>query len=119
VRRAPQSICYSDRVVIAFAVDFGCYISAEMERRIRRYERSRVVERLRDRGVIAISCEPSRRRVATKGFAAADTLEAVVRRDERLLMIRELRREARIGEAAGLDGEALELAAVQLETGAT
>jgi hypothetical protein len=92
VQRAPQSLCYSDRVVIAFAVEFACFISA-----------------------VSVSREPSRRRVATRPFPAADALETEVRRDERLLIIRELRREARISGAAGLDGDALEIAAAQLE----
>ena len=117
VLHGSRSICYSDRVVIAFAVEFGCNISAEMERQIRLAERARVVERLRDIDVVAISREASRRRVAAQRFADAEALEREVRRDERLLILRELRREARIGGAAGLDTEALELAAVQLETG--
>jgi hypothetical protein len=90
-----------------------------MEQRIRSDERERVVERLRSIDIFAVSREPSRRRFAIREFRAADAVEAAVRREERLLMIRELRREARISEAAGLDGgDALELAAVQLEIGA-
>ena len=116
--RASRSISYSDRVVIAFAVELGCNISAEMERRIRSAERARVVERLRDMNVVAITREPSRRRVATRRFPDGEALEHEVRRDERLLIVRELRREARIAGAVGLDGEALERAAEQLEAGA-
>jgi hypothetical protein len=116
VATSPQ-ITASDRAIIALAIELGCSISAEMERGIRRDERARVVARLRETSVVAISREPSRRRVATRRFPAADTLEAEIRRDERLLMVRELRREARISGAAGLDADALELAAVQLENG--
>jgi hypothetical protein len=118
VRCAPPSMCHADRVIIALAVQFRCNISAETERRIRRDERACVVDRLRRLDIFAISREPSHRRAPTRGYAGADALEAEVRRDERLLIIRELRREARISRAAGLDGNALELAAAQLETGA-
>ena len=84
---SPQ-ITASDRAIIALAIELGCSISAEMERGIRRDERAQVVARLRETGVVAISPEPSRCRVATRRFPAVDTLEAEIRRDEGLLMVR-------------------------------
>jgi hypothetical protein len=104
-----------DRALIALATQSGCYISAELERRIRRDERCRVIALLGQIEAVAISREPSRRRVALRAFAGADALEAEVRRDERALIVRELRREARLIGAAGLDGSPLELAAAELE----
>jgi hypothetical protein len=120
MRRESISPAISDveRAIIALAVETRCNISAAMERRIRGAERARVVDRLRRLEIFAISREPSRRRLRAQRFAAAEALEGAVRRDEKQLIIRELRREARIGGAAGLDGDALELAAVQLEAGA-
>jgi hypothetical protein len=109
----------AERAIIGLAVELSCSISAEMERRIRRDERARVVDDLRRSGIFAISREPSRRRIASRCYPGADALEAEVRRDERLLMVRELRREARLSGAAGRDGDALELAAIRLETKTT
>jgi hypothetical protein len=116
--RRPHSISYADRVIIALAVTLNCNISAELEQRIRRDERARVVQALRRLEIFAISREPSRRRAPLRGYASPNALEAEIRRDERLLIARELRREARISSAAGLDGDALELAAEQLDSGA-
>src|SRR5215204_3240933 len=101
---------YPDRVVIIL-----CNVSIETERRIRGDERARVVDRLRTLGINAISRHPSRRRVATRPFRCPADLVPEVRRDERLLITRELRREARISSALGLDSAALELAVTQLE----
>jgi hypothetical protein len=115
VLSAPEPIPYPDRVVIVLAVRSGCNVSIETERRIRGDERARVVDRLRTLGINVISRHPSRRRVATRPFRCPADLVAEVRRDERLLIIRELRREARISSALGLDSAALELAVTQLE----
>ena len=112
---APEPIPYPDRVVIVLAVRSGCNVSIETERRIRGDERARVVDRLGTLGINVISRHPSRRRVATRPFRCPADLVAEVRRDERLLIIRELRREGRISSALGLDSAALELAVTQLE----
>ena len=102
VLSAPEPIPYPDRVVIVLAVRSGCNVSIETERRIRGDERARVVDRLRTLGINVISRHPSRRRVATRAFRCPADLVAEVRRDERLLITRELRREARISSALGL-----------------
>ena len=69
--------------------------------------------------IFAISSHPSRRRLVGAHHASVDALEAQIRRDETLLIVRELRREARLSGAAGLDVDALELAAAQIEVEAS
>jgi hypothetical protein len=114
---AGQPITYADRVVIILAVKFGCDISAATERLLRANERALVVDQLRNAGIDAISRHPSHRRMATRRYRCAADLVAEVRRDERQLIIRELRREARMLFALGLDGDALESVAKQIENG--
>ena len=50
-----SSITDAERAIIALAVQFGCSISADMERRIRADERARVVESLLRLDIFAIS----------------------------------------------------------------
>jgi hypothetical protein len=116
--RAPDRLGSADRVVMALAAKFDCRVSAETERRIRGDERARIVERLKALGIVAVSRQPSRRRLPAQSHPDAEALEREVRRDERLLMIRELRREARMSFASARDADLLEAAAARLESGA-
>src|SRR5829696_5454643 len=115
MRSASRQLPYADRVVILLAVKFGCNISSDTERRIRTNERARVVDYLQALGICAISRHASYRRTATRPYARALDLVVDVRLDERRLIIRELRREAKISFAHGLDSGALDLAAKQLD----
>jgi hypothetical protein len=117
MRSAPRQLEYADRVIILLAVKFGCSVSAETERRIRADERIQVADQLQALGILAISRHPSHRRIAARRYLRAFDLVADVRRDERLLMVRELRREAKIAFAAGINAADLELAATQLDKG--
>jgi hypothetical protein len=115
MRSASRQLPYADRVVILLAVKFGCNISSDTERRIRTNERARVVDYLQALGISAISRHASYRRTATRRYAHALDLLVDVRLDERRLIVRELRREAKISFAHGLDSGDLDLAAKQLE----
>jgi len=115
MRSASRQLPYADRVVILLAVKFGCNISSDTERRIRTNERARVVDHLHALGISAFSRHASCRRTATRRYARALDLVVDVRLDERRLIIRELRREAKISFAHGLDSGDLDLAAKQLE----
>src|SRR5215213_3325713 len=115
MRSASRQLPYADRVVILLAVKFGCNISSDTERRIRTNERARVVDHLEALGISAISRHASYRRTATRRYTRALDLLIDVRLDERRLIVRELRREAKISFAHGLDSGALDLAAKQLD----
>ena len=115
MRSAPRQLPYADRVVILLAVKFGCNISSDTERRIRTNERARVVDYLQALGISAISRHASYRRTATRRYTRALDLLVDVRLDERRLIVRELRREAKISFAHGLDSGDLDLAANQLD----
>src|SRR5215217_5886582 len=115
MRSASRQLPYADRVVILLAVKFGCNISSDTERRIRTNERARVVDYLQALGISAISRHASYRRTATRRYTRALDLLVDVRLDERRLIIRELRREAKISFVHGLDSGDLDFAAKQLE----
>src|SRR5215203_3687609 len=96
MRSASRQLPYADRVVILLAVKFGCNISSDTERRIRTNERARVVDYLQALGISAISRHASHRRTETRRYTRALDLLVDVRLDERRLIVRELRREAKI-----------------------
>jgi len=115
MRSPSRQLPYADRVIILFAVKLGCNISSDTERRIRTNERARVVDYLQALGISAISRHASHRRTATRRYTRALDLLVDVRLDERRLIVRELRRVAKISFAHGLDSGALDLAAKQLD----